>query len=326
MSTAVDLGFELVAQQKHGPYWCEVHKQNHRPTTNCPYISKGQATSNPSSKPQTEPKATSGIEVGNDEIPDAKSLKYLGSAKGLGGVKPKSFLGDSKGNKYLFKPSPAEPFMAEAQESASKLTALIRPPGTYIPVKVSTNARGEVGSIQPFLTNITGDLSTTNPKDLTAKEKKDLLQEHVVDWVISNHDAHGANFGKTKDGGIIGLDKEQMGKFVGQDELSTSYHKNEHIPYYNKLYNAYASGLIDLDLKDALPVIKKIEEVPDDQWESIAKKYVDSWAKDQHKSDSAKNAKLKAMMDRKHNVRKDFEQFFNKLKSKRGESPFEFGN
>jgi hypothetical protein len=327
VAIVLDFGFGVVAQQKHGPNWCEFHKQNHRPSTVCPYVNKSKPSSNPSTKEQSEPKATSGIEVVKQDIPDAKSLKYLGDAKGLGGAKPKSFLGDSSGNKFLFKPTP-EPFRAEVQAVASELTALIRPKGSYIPVKVSTNAKGQLGSIQPFLPDITGDLSHTKPANLTAKEKTDVQQEQVVDWVISNHDSHGANFGKTKDGGVLGLDKEQSYRYIGGDKLDTDYHPNkkydEQPPYYNKLYDAYANKQVDLNLNEALPVIKKIEAVPDSQWESIAKRYVDSWAKDTKKTDKQKSDKMKAIMDRKHNVRKDFEQYFSELRKKRGEPAFKF--
>jgi len=319
------VGFEVLAEQKHGPNWCDFHKQNHRASTNCPHLKKGPASSNPITKEQAKPKVESGISTEIDEVPDLKDLKYAGDARGIGGAKPKSFFQDAKGKKYLFKPSSSK-FRATAQQVASQLTAKLLPKGSYIPVKVTQNeTKKQIGSVQPFLDDIVGDLSSANPKKLSPKEKKSIQEERAVDWLISNHDSHGGNLGRRKDGSVIGLDKEQSMKHVGNDKLSTDYHPNaefhENPPIYNKLYDEYSKGNVDLDLNDVLPVIQRAEATPDSEWESIAKPYVEQWAE---ATGGDPKKKMQAIIDRKHNARSDFEKFFTDLNKKRGLPPFKF--
>jgi hypothetical protein len=258
----------------------------------------------------------------SSQVPSKATLTLVGSGKHLGGAKDKSIYKDKQGNEYLYKPA-SETWRKFIQQGVSDLTEKIVGPGEFIPVKAD-----EGGTIQPLLKGVT-DLSNPAPSSLTPQEVKGLQKERVLDWVFGNHDSHGGNLLKAN-GTILGIDKEQALKHIGSDQLSTTYHPNEKFgekpPYYNTFYEAYANKKINLDPNDMLPYIEKIEAIPDSTWEQALKPYVESLAESlPNVGVKWKQTKMKQILDRKHNVRKDFEKFFTDLKKKRGEGPFTFG-
>jgi hypothetical protein len=138
-----------------------------------------------------------------------------------------------------------------------------------------------------------------------------------LDWAVANHDTKPAQFILTNDGSIKGTDKEQAAKFIGQDQLSTDYHvSGAHPPVYNELFSKYANKEIDLDPNDLIPYIEKAEKTSDLEWAQMADPYVQA-AAEHNGADKA--ALLKKILDRKKNLRSDFEKFFTTLKQQRGE-------
>jgi hypothetical protein len=259
----------------------------------------------------------------SSDLPNASALKFAGSAKGLGGAKEKSFLKDSKGNTFLWKPTDNK-FRAEVQQAVSDLSSLFLGKGEYIPVK-STTRDDKFGSIQPYLENVKGDLSQKDLTKLTEKQCNDLLRERVVDWLFSNHDTHPKQFIELNDGSILGVDKEQSWKHIGDDVLSTTYHPNkvydESPPIYNKLFDLYTKGKTKLDLKSVEPLFDKIDAISDETWKEHCKPYVDGLIASQpNKGVKAKEALMQKILDRKHNIKKDFEKFFGELEEKHAKS------
>jgi len=45
--------------------------------------------------------------------------------------------------------------------------------------------------------------------------------------MLGNHDAHAAQFVKTKSGNIVGIDKTQSFKHYGRDKLDLDFNPNE---------------------------------------------------------------------------------------------------
>jgi len=269
--------------------------------------------------------------VASAAVPDATALKLDGSAN-VGGAKPKQFYSDAKGNKFLFKPSENE-WRAAVQQAVGDITGLILPPGTFAPVKVTKNNNGNVGTIQPWLpikSNIAdvvaeagGDFSK-----LPVSVLDGLQREKVIDWLFGNHDSHGKNIILTNDGQVVGIDKEQAFKHIGKDQLNTTYHPNaqygEAQPIANDLYAAFEAGKVPLDPMATHEVIKRIEAIPDSTYMSILMPYIDGMAKDNANPTAMKSKLVKAILQRKHNIRSDFEQFYSAMLQKQGKPPFKY--
>jgi hypothetical protein len=248
--------------------------------------------------------------------PPLSSLTDAGDAqKKLGGNKPKRFMKDSGGNLFLYKHG-ADVLRARGGEVASNLSALIAGAGAYVPVR-AVEKDGDWGTVQPVVPNITmlGTNKTADEdlKALSPEQIRQLQRERVIDWVCSNHDCKIGNFIKTKDGSILGIDKEQAFKFIGQDKLSTDYEPNPSPPVYNALYNLYAEKKLDLDPNDVLPFIQAVEGVSEDDWRKAVQPYIDALPVEE------RVPKLSAILARKNGVRTEFELFFSGLMKKRGE-------
>ncbi len=108
----------------------------------------------------------------------------------------------------------------------------------------------------------------TTPKPV-APEVMQVQREHVVDWLISNHDGHSKQFLRTKSGKVCGIDKGQIFKFLGSDKLSIDYHPNgacgEQEPFYNTVFRAatFMSLHLYTDAALTLPVSEGDMSSPD---------------------------------------------------------------
>jgi hypothetical protein len=288
---------------------------------------KGEPTQLGTTSPQEAPAVLPVPEGGKKvlpsaELPSVAELKHEGSGAHLGGAKPKDIYSDKSGKKYLFKPA-AEPWRRAVQQAVSDLSSMIVSPAEFVPVKAD-----HAGTLQPLVPNAT-PLIGKAPKSLTPAQKSGVQRERLLDWVFGNHDSHGNNMILSGDT-VLGVDKEQAFKHLGSDKLDVDYHPNaefgEKPPYYNQFYKDYADKKIDLNLNELLPYIKKIESIPDSTWETVVQPYVEGLAKDTPNAGVKWKQKLtKQILERKNNVRKDFEQFFSELRKKRGEGPFKFG-
>lgn len=251
-------------------------------------------------------------------IPSMATLSFAGDAKTkLGGNKPKKFLKDDAGNLFLHKYG-ADQLRAAGGEVASVIASMLGGPGTFVPVK-AVEYEGDWGTVQPVVPNLEKGGLPEDPTKLTKDEIKQLQRERLIDWAVSNHDSKLGNFIKTTGGQIFGIDKEQAFKFIGSDKLSLDYSPNPSPPIYNALYQAYADKKIDLDPNDMLPFIEAAEKLTESQWMEAVKPYIAAIPQGPEM-----DAKLNAIVNRKNNLRKDFEAFFTMLRKKRGEGAFTF--
>jgi len=241
----------------------------------------------------------------------------------LGGAHRKYIYDDDQGNKWLFKPI-SEDFRAHGDEVAYRIGRLIDPDAVEVRL---IELDGEVGSIQRMVPKLKAqkDFKGIDPKDLLPAELEQVQREHVIDWLISNHDGHWENFLRGTDGHLYGIDKGQLYKFLGDDVLDVAYHPNAvhgaSEPYYNTVMRAFAEGKVDLDLQATLTYIERVEAIPDEQFLDMLRPY----AERRFKKGSAKiDAFYQMALDRKHNVRSDFEKFYDKLAKKRGLPGFSF--
>ncbi|MEW6104751.1 MAG: hypothetical protein AB1563_00060 [Bacillota bacterium] len=261
--------------------------------------------------PSLQPKST---------IPGADALRYVGSGAYLGGAGEKHIYEDASGNKYIFKPAVSksgvpEPFRAYVQEAASQIAARLYEPGEFVEIKAMT-LRGRLGAVQPLLTGVKGDLKSIKWQSLGADAWKQIQREHVLDWAIGNFDSHAGNFIYLEGGRVLGIDKEQAFRYLYDPKswrMSLNYHPNavygEQEPLYNALYRAFAQNKIDLDLQAVLPVLQRLERIPDDEYRAIFRPYAEAL---KGKGAAAEDL-LDRVVKRKHEVRECYREFFTKL-------------
>ncbi|MCL4553272.1 MAG: minor capsid protein, partial [Candidatus Marsarchaeota archaeon] len=131
-----------------------------------------------------------------------KPVKFKYDSKAnVGGAHEKEFWLDENGEKWLFKPvgKSGDAFIGHGEEVAYKIGRLIDPDA--IEVRTIT-LNGRVGSIQKWKTNLAAkyDFSSIDVTDLSGEEIEQIQREHVIDWLISNHDGHCKQFLRAKDG------------------------------------------------------------------------------------------------------------------------------
>ena len=246
-------------------------------------------------------------------------FKKTGKAA-VGGAHEKEFWTDENGDKWLFKPigRKDDEFIAFGEEAAYKIGRLIDPHS----IEVRTiQLNGRTGSIQKWRTDLRDDFDFRNilPQDLTTIELEQIQREHVVDWLIANHDGHSKQFIRARDGRVYGIDKGQAFKFLGQDKLSLDYHPNgvcgEEEPFYNKVFRAAKEGKVRVDPNATLRYIQEVEKIADEDYLDLLRPYAEGrFAKDpaglRHFYDLA--------LERKHNLRRDFEGYYADVLGDRG--------
>jgi len=180
---------------------------------------------------------------------------------------------------------------------------------------------GRVGSIQKWQTDLAAkkDFAGVDPGDLSPRDIQQLQREHVIDWLIANHDAHGKQFIRTRSGRVYGIDKGQLFKFLGDDRLSTDYHPNavhgESEPYYNTLFRAARQGHVKMDPAVTLRCIREVERISDEEYLELLRAYAER--RFAH-SQSRKEAFYRMALDRKRNIRRDFERFYGEVLGQKG--------
>lgn len=230
----------------------------------------------------------------------------------VGGAHAKEFWTDEHGRKWLFKPvkTASDDFIAHGEEAAYKIGRLLDPQAIEVR---SIRLNGRTGSIQPWRTDLKDkfDFGGVSPVDLTPDEIAQVQREHVLDWLIANHDGHAKQFLRGKDGHIYGIDKAQLFKHLGEDRLEIGYHPNgkfgEQEPFYHTLFRAVKEGKVTVDPQVTLRAIREIEKIPDENYLALIRPYAEGRFAG---NETGKRAFLEAALSRKHNLQRDFEQFY----------------
>ncbi len=253
-----------------------------------------------------------------------EKFKYTGKAK-VGGAHEKEFWLDENGDKWLFKPvgKGSDDFIARGEEAAYKIGRLIDPDAIEVRT-IRLNDR--VGSIQKWKTGLAKehDFSAVDVTSLKPDEIAQVQREHVIDWLLSNHDGHAKQFLRAKGGKVHGIDKGQLFKFLGEDRLAIDYHPNgacgESEPFYNTLFRAAKQGKVTVDPMVTLRYIREVERISDDDYLTLLRPYVEGRFGG---SEAQKKAFYDLALARKHNLRSDFEGFYADVLGKKG---FAFDN
>ncbi len=255
-------------------------------------------------------------------VPKPSELTFEKSGKEMGGAGEKDVYKDATGQEWLFKAATVKgtqepkPYAVDAQVAFSEVAGEVK---DHVPVAAAT-MKGKLGTLQPILSLASPtDLAHVEPSKLSSREKLDVAQEHVLDWVMSQHDTHGGNLLRTSDGRVVGVDKEQGFRFFGKDKLSVSYAPNSDLygekpPYYNRFWEGVRDGSVKFDPHALGPTIAKVEAIPSERFAAIMRPYAESAGKGE--------AFVAAAVARKESVRGDFERFIGDLQGK----PFSFAH
>jgi SPP1 gp7 family putative phage head morphogenesis protein len=279
----------------------------------------------PAPKPAAETKtkppsfAQKGVEFENaDQKWNEKSApgKFNKSGKAnVGGAHEKEFWTDENGDKWLFKPAKnsKDNFIAHGEEAAYRIGRLIDPDAIEVR---NIQLNGRTGSIQKWRTDLKSEIDFRNilPEDLTTVELEQLQREHVIDWLIANHDGHSKQFIRGRNGHVYGIDKGQAFKHLGKDSLSLDYHPNsafgEEEPFYNKVFRAAKDGKVNFDPQVTLKYIQEVEKISDDTYLDIIRPYAEGrFGKDKIGLDKF----YEQALQRKHDLRKDFERYYGEV-------------
>ena len=249
-----------------------------------------------------------------DEIVPETEFTLIGNAN-VGGAHSKEFWKDSKGVKWMFKPFPSvstseATFRGLADEFAYKMQRLLDPDAAE--ARFVIMADGRRGSIQRWIEGAEGDLRGVSMTNLSKHQVEIIQREHVLDWLISNHDGHGGQLIRFPDGRVIGVDKGQAFKFLGDDKLDFDYHPNsihgESEPIYNTLMKAFRAGDVELDPKVTLAAIEEFEKITDDAYRAALNNYAFA----RFSNASARKKFLDNAVARKNALRSDFEDYYRR--------------
>lgn len=250
-------------------------------------------------------------------LPDTLTLTPI--AKSLGGMHTKQAWVDQAGNEWMskaFKNDPNSGARIDAEHVAMTIGRLF---GAHSPETRTMNLQGQYQYVQ-HLAPAKGDLSGRTPESLTVDQLGQVMEEHVIDWLNSNHDSHPMNFLLDPDGkNIIPIDKGQAWRFFGQDELAVGYlpPSNPIAVWYDQFYYAVQNGQVDKDRLDKVTkrVLSKAYQVQtkyDAEVRDLLKQAFDKRV-EFPSGYGSKKALLEGVMARKASMLSDFEAFYQKL-------------
>lgn len=241
--------------------------------------------------------------------------------------------GDKDGHQWLFKPQ-AE-FLTDIDVATANLAKKLGHPAADV---YAVELDGKRGSLQRMLPG--GDAFPSGLKPTSAPTAHILAvqKEHVLDWLMANHDSHSANFVLDEMGNVVGIDKGQALKFFGMDELHWDFHPNQHKMAHALLYEEYAAGknvaLNDPSTGELKAFIEHVMAFDDDELKKLFRPYAEKaaaqgslatgkphWKPQALKPGTVKpndvEAFLNAIVKRKNSLDKDFAELWAKAKKER---------
>lgn len=149
-----------------------------------------------------------------------------------------------------------------------------------------------------------------------------ILREHTTDWLLCNFDTKGENFLVDTQGRVRGIDKEQAFSYInrpGAQHMSKDFRPNPNDTLYNVMFSKYANNEIDLDLDSCMEAVKKVESMSGGDYMNIYKGFWDEKFKGRPADDPERQAVERSILERKQNIRGEYETFFTGLINERCE-------
>lgn len=240
--------------------------------------------------------------------------------KGLGGLHKKDEWFNQFGAELMtkqFNSDPNGPARVDAETAGINIGRLF---GFNNPEARTMMVGGKVTYVQVLTPAQHGNIGYYSIKDLSDEVLAQAMSEHVLDWIISNHDSHQGNLLLSPDGKkVIGIDKGQAFKFFPEDQLAYGYLPpgNGEAVWYDKFYQALIQGTISKERADKIVAqvllrAKKIQDRSDARYrelltEGLSRRY--NWPSQLPTMEKF----IDALMERKHNLYADFEKFYKGL-------------
>lgn len=214
--------------------------------------------------------------------PSASSLRWTGQTFGTHGAKVYE---GTDGTRYLVKPpkSAADQFLVEVDVAASVLQARagLAAPDTWV-----MEVDGKRASVQRMFDASPAFPGGFSPANLSPADLLAVQQQHVLDWLLGNHDGHLEQFLRLPSGELVGIDKGQAFRWIGQDRLDWNFHPNSHYgappPVYNALWSQFAGGgsveLLDPRSGPLAEFIQGLQDLPDDEIRALFRPYAEGAA------------------------------------------------
>lgn len=299
------------------------------------------------------------------ELPEGGFPFFLEECKvvkmDLGGSVPKFAIKAPDGSIWMFKDYSVidSAFLADVEATASLAAkaAGVRHSETYklaLPKEwvgwgAGERPRNVVGGVQKLFdkSEIVSDgigkgVKGAGIETFAAQGVVDIQTDHVLNWLISNGDAHFDNFIELAGGRIAGIDKGQGFKFFGKDRLAFDY-VSQQVPLPNTNGFAYAEsqfvrytrgqmgkdfeliGVFDEagELTELGKRIKAIVDIPDADYAASIRPYVEEMKRrgwGLMSSSSPYNTVeegVEAIVARKRNLLRDFDTFYKDVESRR---------
>lgn len=214
--------------------------------------------------------------------PSPSDLTFTGKTLGTHGAQVWT---DAQGNRYLFKPpkASADAFLVSLDEAASVLQART---GLKAPDTWTTTLNGQYGSLQRMFDATPAFASGFKPQALTPDDLLAVQKQHVLDWLLANHDGHVDQFLRLPSGELVGIDKGQAFRWMGQDRLAWDFHPNAYYgappPVYNALWGDFAKGgsgeVLDPRVGPLADFIDSVQGMSDDDLRALFRPYAEQAA------------------------------------------------
>jgi hypothetical protein len=287
------------------------------------YSNKTQAVAEHLKSITPEPVNTN-LEVSKG-MADYQNLELHAQNKTYGGMHSKQGYTDKYGQEWMakgFNSDPNGPLRVNVEHKANIIGRLFGFNSAQTFTKVTPD--GKYSVIQKIEEN-DGGLNGFQPKDLHKDQLIGAMREHVLDWLIANHDTHEENLirlpgGKT----VLGIDKGQAYKHLGKDKLAVGYlpPENGAPVWYDKFYNGIKNHTVSEELANevALKVLQRAYEVQtrhDDAYRQHLEQALEgrtSWPTHLN----TKEKFIDYAMERKSNMLSDFEKFYKEIFDKAG--------
>ena len=240
----------------------------------------------------------------------------------LGGTGRKYFV-TINGKRYIYKPAEGrydhvpEPFRGLVQEAAYHIQNILDPKTSVYCIYVNNGKLN--GTLQEYVDVSRRNLLGIKPEDLTESQIQDLIREFVTDFLLCNYDCHASNMIIDINGRIRGIDKEQSFRYINEKESekpNLTFHPNrrygEQPPYYYQLFKAYKDGKIKIDLKVLNYYLEKVENLDNIEFGKIIIPYIEKL----NITKEAKKELLTKIIYRKHNLKKNIQDFITSLNVK----------
>lgn len=251
-----------------------------------------------------------------------KDLKLTKLAKTLGGMHSKQAWTDQAGNEWMSKAFPTDPNSKARVDAEHQANVIGRMFGFRNPETRVMDLNGVYSYVQ-HLKPATGSLSGKGPAQLSDESLAQAMEEHVLDWLVSNHDSHPDNLLTDPDGkSIIGIDKGQAWRFFPDDKLAVGYKASNPVHvWYDQFYKAVQSGSIDKKKADFVTrrVLQKALRVQDkldaefkkalEEAHKNRKSFPNGWSREEF---------IEQIVARKKGIAKDFHDFYGKLYKQAG--------